>query len=87
MQLMTSSAWPPNSLSEKEIDMSIAKITEITSSSNVSFQDAIEAGLKRANKTLENVQAAWIKDQEVSVKNGSITEYKVRMKVTFVLND
>ena len=67
--------------------MSIARVTEITSSSSQSFDDAIRGGLARANKTLENVTGAWIKDQEVVANNGEITEYRVRMKISFVLND
>jgi hypothetical protein len=67
--------------------MSVAKVSEITASSAKSFEDAIQKGIRRATKTLDNVQSAWIQDQEVSVKGGKITEYKVRMKVTFVLKD
>ncbi|HLA11013.1 MAG TPA: dodecin family protein [Pyrinomonadaceae bacterium] len=67
--------------------MSIAKVSEITASSTKSFEDAIQTGISRASKTLENVQSAWIKDQEVMVEDGKITGYKVRMKITFVLND
>jgi flavin-binding protein dodecin len=67
--------------------MSVARVTEITSSSSKSFDDAIRAGLARANKTLENVTGAWIKAQEVVAKDGEITEYRVRMKITFVLTD
>ena len=67
--------------------MSVAKVTEITASSTKSFEDALQMGINRAAKTLENVQNAWIQDQEVKLENGKITEYKVRMKVTFVLND
>ena len=65
--------------------MSVARVTEITSASTKSFDDALRVGLDRANKTLENVTGAWIKDQEVVAKNGKITEYRVRMKITFVL--
>ena len=66
--------------------MSVARITEIKSSSTKSFKDAIEEGIKRANKTLENVKSAWIQDQEVTVgADGKIDEYRVAMKVTFVL--
>jgi flavin-binding protein dodecin len=65
--------------------MSVARVTEITSSSSKSFDDALRVGLARANKTLENVTGAWIKDQELVAQNGKITEYRVRMKVTFVL--
>ena len=68
--------------------MSIARITEIKTSSKVSFDDAIKTGLARASKTLENVRSAWISSQEVMVDNkGDITEYRVLMKVTFVLKD
>jgi flavin-binding protein dodecin len=67
--------------------MPVARVTEITSSSSKSFDDAIRAGLARANKTLQNVTGAWIKEHEVVVKNGDITEYRVRMKITFVLTD
>jgi len=65
--------------------MDVARITEITAGSNKSFEDAVEAGIKRATKTLKNVTGAWIKDQQVVVKGGKIKEYRVRMKVTFVL--
>ena len=68
--------------------MSIAKITEIKSSSKVSFDDALKTGLSRAAKTLENIRSAWISSQEVLVDGkGQITEYRVLMKVTFILND
>jgi dodecin len=67
--------------------MSVARVTEITSSSSKSFDDAIREGLARANKTLQNVSGAWIKDEEVVAKNGKITEYRVRMKISFVLKD
>ena len=65
--------------------MSIAKVTEITSNSNKSFEDAIEDGIKRANKSLKNVTGAWIADQKVTVEDGKISGYQVRMKITFVL--
>jgi len=67
--------------------MSVAKVSEITASSTKSFEDALQQGINRATKTLDNVQSAWIQDQEVQVEGGKITEYKVRMKVTFVLKD
>ncbi len=68
-------------------DMSVARHTEITASSKKSFDDAIQRGLKRATKTLKNVTAAWVASQEVLVKNNAISEYRVRMNVTFVLED
>ncbi|RMF96980.1 MAG: dodecin domain-containing protein [Gammaproteobacteria bacterium] len=67
--------------------MSIARTTEIIASSDKSFDDAVEAGIERATKTLDNVTGAWIQDQEVTIKNDKIKEYRVRMKVTFVLKD
>jgi flavin-binding protein dodecin len=65
--------------------MSVAKVIEITATSSRSFQDAIEAGIARASKTVEEIQGAWVKDQEIVVKAGKISEYRVRMKVTFLL--
>ncbi len=65
--------------------MSVARITEITSSSKKSFDDAVRVGIARANKTLENVMGAWIKGQKVVCVNGRISEYRVTLKVTFVL--
>lgn len=67
--------------------MSIAKVSEISATSPKSFQDAIELGLARANKTLRNVRSAWIKEQTVRVKKGLITEFQVNMMVTFVIDD
>jgi len=67
--------------------MAVARITEISSVSTVSFQDAILQGVERANKTLKNVKGAWIKDQEVTIDKGKVTGYKVIMKVTFILAD
>ncbi len=65
--------------------MTIAKVSEITSTSSKSFDDAIEKGIKRASKTLKNVTSAWIADQEVEITKGKVTAYRVRMRVTFVL--
>lgn len=67
--------------------MPVAKVTEIIASSNKSFEDAIATGIKRANKTLRNVKGAWVKDQKVKCDKGKITEYRVTLKVTFVLTD
>ena len=67
--------------------MSVAKITEIQASSTKGFDDAIKAGLTRANQTLRNVTGAWIKSQKVVVDNGKFTEYRVLMKVSFILQD
>ncbi len=67
--------------------MSVAKVTEITSSSTKGFDDAVSQGISRADKTLKNVKGAWVKDQKVTVENGKVTEYRVTMKVSFVLKD
>lgn len=67
--------------------MTVARISEISSVSSKSFQDAIVQGIDRANKTLKNVKGAWVKDQEVVIEDGKISGYKVILKVTFVLTD
>ena len=68
--------------------MSVAKVTEIKVSSPISFDDAIQEGIVRANKTLKNVKSAWVKDFEVTVDNdGKIAEYRVLMRITFILED
>ncbi len=67
--------------------MSVAKVTEISSTSTKSFEDAIQRGLERAGKTLRNVRGAWIKEQHVRVTEGRVSEYQVNMMVTFVLDD
>lgn len=67
--------------------MSIARVTEISSTSEVSFEDAIQQGIARATKTLRNVKGAWIKEQKVEVEGGKVTKYIVNMLVTFVLDD
>ncbi len=68
--------------------MSVAKVTEIIADSTKSFEDAVTSGIKRANKTLKHIRGAWVRDQEVVVnEKGDITLFRVKMKVTFVLND
>lgn len=67
--------------------MSVARVTEITASSEKSFEDAVKIGIKRANKTLQNVTGAWIQEQKVIVVKGKVSEYRVNMKVTFVLKE
>lgn len=67
--------------------MSIARVTEISAGSHKSFEDAVRLGISRASKTLENVKSAWVKDQSVMVEDGKVTEYRVLLKVTFVLRD
>ena len=65
--------------------MSVAKIIELTSSSKKSFEDAIATGIARASETISDIQGAWVQDQKVVVSKGKITEFRVSMKVTFVL--
>lgn len=65
--------------------MSVARVTEISASSKKSFDHAVRKGVKRSCKTLKNVTGAWVQDQEVSIRKGQITEYRVKLKVTFVL--
>jgi flavin-binding protein dodecin len=66
--------------------MAVARVTEISATSTQSFEEAIREGLNRANETLRNVKSAWIKEQQVRIENGSISEYQVNMLVTFVLD-
>lgn len=65
--------------------MAIAKVSEIISSSEKSFDDAIKDGIRRAGKTLDNIKGAWVKDQKVVIEKGKIVEYRVILRVTFVL--
>ena len=67
--------------------MSIARVTEISAGSEKSFDDAVKNGLARANKTLKNIKGAWIQDQELALDGDKIREYRVHMKITFVLTD
>lgn len=67
--------------------MSIAKVEELTSTSTVSFEDATKRAIARASKTLRNVKSAWIKEQQVRITDGQITEYQVNLLITFVLDE
>jgi flavin-binding protein dodecin len=67
--------------------MATARVTEIIAASKQSFEHAVQKGIKRADKTLNNIEGAWVQDQKVVVKKGEITEYRVTLKVTFVLED
>ncbi len=67
--------------------MSVAKVTEIIASSSKSFDDAVAQGVKRADKTLKNVKSAWVKEQKAVVEDGKVIEYRVTMKVSFLLKD
>jgi dodecin len=67
--------------------MTVARVTEITASSEKSFDDAVEKGIARAVKTLKHVSGAWVQQQKVVVEDGKITAYRVNMKVTFILQN
>jgi flavin-binding protein dodecin len=67
--------------------MSVAKVTELSATSKKSFEDAIQKGIARANQSLRNVTGAWIKEQKLDISKGKITDYRVGMKVTFILDD
>ncbi|MGX0876733.1 flavin-binding protein dodecin [Roseovarius sp. MBR-154] len=67
--------------------MSVARVTEISATSPKSFDDAVSRGIERASETLRNVESAWIKDSNVHVKNGAVSEYRVNMAVTFLLDE
>lgn len=67
--------------------MAVARVTEIIASSKKGFDEAVAKGIKRANKTLKNVEGAWVQDMKVTVKNGEVDEYRVVLKVTFILED
>lgn len=67
--------------------MSVAKVIEVSATSQTSFEDAINQGITRACDTIANVRGAWIKEQQISVENGRISDYRVNMQVTFVLED
>jgi flavin-binding protein dodecin len=65
--------------------MAIAKVTEIIAASPKGFEDAVQTGIARASKTLKNIEGAWVSDLKVVVKKGKVTEYRVTMRVTFIL--
>ena len=67
--------------------MSVARITEISSTSTKDFEDAITLGIKRASETLRGIQSAWVKEQSVDIRDGNVTAYRVNMLVTFVLEE
>jgi flavin-binding protein dodecin len=67
--------------------MSVATVTEISATSQQSFEDAVQQGIQRANKTLRNLEGAWVKDMNVLIEDGNIKGYKVNLEVTFVLEE
>jgi flavin-binding protein dodecin len=72
-------------IEKRRIMMSVAKVTEISCSSPTSFEDAIEKGIERADKTLDKVKGAWVSEMKVEVDDGKVSAYRVNLKVTFVL--
>lgn len=66
--------------------MSIAKVTEVTASSDSSFEDAIRQGIARAAETIHGIQSAWVQEQKVVVSDGAVSEWRVNLKITFVLD-
>jgi hypothetical protein len=78
---------PAQSVKTRSRKMSVAKVIEITASSKKSFEDAVQSGIRRFSKTVNHVEGAWVKEQKVVVSKGEISEYRVTMKVTFVLNE
>jgi dodecin len=69
----------------KGAEMSVAKVTEISASSDKSFEEAIGNGIAKASETVRDIRGAWVKEQQVKVDDGKIAEYRVDLKVTFVL--
>ncbi len=67
--------------------MTVAKVSEISASSKVSFDDAVKKGIERADKTIDKIQGAWVSEMKVEVEDGKITDYRVNMRVTFILKD
>ena len=72
-------------ITPKERTLSVAKISELTAESSKSFEDAVEKGVRKMAKTVDNIEGAWIKEQKVVVKDGEISAYRVTMKITFVV--
>ena len=67
--------------------MSVAKVIELTAASSKSIEDAVEAGVKRADDTLDQIEGVWVQEIKAVVKNGKVTEWRVNMKVTFLLKN
>jgi flavin-binding protein dodecin len=82
--IKNTSTWSSN---WENTNMSIARITEISSTSTKSFEDAIQSGVNRATTTLRNVRSAWVKEQQIRIDNGTIVEYQVNLMITFVLDE
>ena len=72
---------------EAQIRMSIARVTELSATSETSFEDAINQAVARATKTIRGVEGAWVKDQNVLIEDGNIKGYKVNVEITLVLEE
>jgi len=72
---------------KQENSMSVAKVIEITSLSQKSFEDAVLQGVKRASKTIDNIEGAWIKEQKLQIKDGKVIGFRVNMNLTFILDE
>lgn len=83
---VATSAGAVAALDHQEDPMSVAKIIEITSQSKKSFDDAVKQGIKKASKTVKNIQGAWVSEQKVVVQDGEVVNYRVTMRVTFILS-
>jgi flavin-binding protein dodecin len=77
----------PSGEVRKGASMTVARVTELSATSDQSFEDAVNIGVKRATSTLRNVESAWVKDQNVMIENGNIVGYKVNIAITFVLEE
>jgi flavin-binding protein dodecin len=65
--------------------MAVASVSKVTAASSQSFEAAVLEGLERASKTLRGITGLHVLEQKASVSNGKISEYRVTMEVTFVL--
>ena len=72
-------------IGKRELKMAIAKVVEVNSSSTKSFEDAIQTGIAKVTETVKNVQGAWINEQKVIIKDDKITEYRVNLKISFLV--
>jgi dodecin len=72
---------------KKEVTMSVAKIIEISAGSTKSFEDAVQVGVSRASETIKNITSAWISEQKVVVEKGKVVEYRVTVRITFILDE
>jgi dodecin len=74
-------------LKKEGVFMTVARVTELSATSEQSFEDAVNMAVKRATQTLRNVESAWVKDQNVLIENGNIVGYKANLAITFVLEE